>query len=274
MNESVLQQALDDACKGSGLIFQPIVQNQILYLYINRPSGMAIEYEAIPARIYTIIASLELPDIKGIWLYCRILGETQPEWDHFLGFSSVSVQDPDIAEPKIAEQEEVIESFQVVLKDAELLIANSQDHLDTSATVTAVSTFVAPSTDNSWKGNIYDQGSEETKPTLFLKQYCFTRNRALLTSEVIPPSRAVAQLLCDFHGLAEIDKKGILPCLEDFFRSSPTAGMDQCSDDAATWFETLAQMPGHDLRKAAIWLSRYCYDPKNTFMTLQAILVH
>jgi hypothetical protein len=237
MNESVLQQALDSACQGSGLIFQPMVQGQILYLYINRPSGMAIEYEALSKRIHAIIISLKLSDLRGLWLYSRVLGEIQPEWDRYLEFSTVPTQ-----------------SF------------------DTLPTVTTASTSITSVMQKGEKVDLSNRVSEGTEPAILLKQYCFTRNRALLTTEVLPPSAEVLQLITDFHKLLEPDKKVILPCLEDFFRSSPVSGMDQCSDDAKTWFETLAQMPAHDLRKAAIWLSRYCYDPKLTLTALQAML--
>jgi hypothetical protein len=275
MNESILQQALAQACPGSGFIFQPIFQDHILYLYMNRPAEMTVEYEALAERLHAIVTSFEFPDLQGLWLYCRILGETQPEWDRFLSMASIpeqeSTQSVDEVDQDLSESPA---SFRGQVEEVTPEIS-TDDGLGTTPTVTEASLL-------DMAGGF--TGQEKVQPRidsipladvesdLILKQYCFTRNRALLTSEVLPPAPAVAQLILDFHALSAADKKVILPCLEQFFRASSPEAVEQFLDAAGTWFATLAQMSGQDSRKAAIWLSRYCYDPKTTLSALQAVL--
>jgi hypothetical protein len=275
MNESILQQALAQACPGSGLIFQPIFQDYTLYLYVNRPAEMMVEYEALAERIHAVVISLELPELKGVWLYCRVLGETQPEWDRFLLMVSIPEQESpqnvdDIDQDLSKSSASFYEHFEEVTPET-----STGDGLETTPTVTEASLLdlegVSAVQENE-QSRIDSIPLADVEPELILKQYCFTRNRALLTSEVLPPAPAVAQLILDFHSLSAADKKVILPCLEQLFRASSPEAVEQFSDTARTWFATLEQLSGQDSRKAAIWLSRYCYDPKTTLSTLQTVL--
>lgn len=272
MNESILQQALAQACPGSELIFQPIFQDDILYLYLNRPAEMAVEYEALAERIHALVISLEFPELQGLWLYCRILGETQPEWDRFFQIASIaepeSPQSIDDIEQDLEAADESFHRFFVEVTPE----ISSDAGLETNPTVTEASILDLSAAQEEEQPKLDDHPLPGFHPELILKQYCFTRNRALLTSEVLPPAAAVAQLILDFHALSAVDKKVLLPCLEQFFRASSPEAVDQCSDVARAWFTTLEQMSSQDSRKAAIWLSRYCYDSKSTLSALQAVL--
>jgi hypothetical protein len=272
MNESILQQALAQACPGSGLIFQPIFQDDILYLYLNRPVEIVVEYEALAKRIHALVISLEFPKLEGLWLYCRILGKTQPEWERFLQIAPD--QEPESL-PSIDDIEQDLEaadasfhgSFPEVTPEV-----SGHEGLETNPTITEASVLDLVGVSLQGNEQLDNAPLADADLNLILKQYCFTRNRALLTSEVLPPAPAVAQLILDFHTLSAADKKVLLPCLEQFFRASSPEAVDQCSDAARAWFETLEQLSGQDSRKTAIWLSRYCHDPKSALSALQAVL--
>lgn len=275
MNESILQQALSQACSGSGLVFQPIFQNHTLYLYMNRPAEMMVEYEALAERIHAVVISLEFSELQGLWLYCRVLGETQPEWDRFLPMAPIAEQESTHSIDEVDQDlSESSASFYEQFKEVTPEISTDEG-FGTTPTVTEASLLdlagVSAGPENELP-RIDSIPPTDIEPDFILKQYCFTRNRALLTSEVLPPAPAVAQLILDFHALSAADKKVILPCLEQLFRASSPEAVEQFSDTAGTWFALLEQLSGQDSRKAAIWLSRYCYDPKTTLSALQAVL--
>jgi hypothetical protein len=275
MNESILQQALAQACPGSGLIFQPIFQDYILHLYLNRPVEIVVEYEALAERIHALVISLEFPELEGLWLYCRILGATQPEWDRFLSMAPIAEQKSTHSIDEVGQDlSESSASLHEQFEEVTLEISTDEG-LETTPTVTEASLLdlegVSAVQENEQPG-IDNILLADVEPDLILKQYCFTRNRALLTSEVLPPAPVVAQLILDFHALSAADKKVILPCLEQLFRASSPVAVEQFSDAARTWFITLEQLSGQDSRKAAIWLSRYCYDSKTTLSAVQSVL--
>jgi uncharacterized membrane protein YvlD (DUF360 family) len=105
-----------------------------------------------------------------------------------------------------------------------------------------------------------------------ISKYCFTRNKSLLTSELLPPSPKLAELLTFFHALPDGDKQPILTVLENFFRTFEPPAIESFHAEIQDWLEKLTQFDESDARKAGIWLSRYCFDSEKTMSEVQAVL--
>lgn len=97
-----------------------------------------------------------------------------------------------------------------------------------------------------------------------LSDYCFIRNRMLLTADIVPPSKAVAKQINGFHGFSMAEKQRMMPQLELFFKGAPTFSAEGLNEAQRVWFQEMDALTGDDTRKAPIWLSRYCADVGTT----------
>lgn len=110
---------------------------------------------------------------------------------------------------------------------------------------------------------------------LDLSQYCFITNRLLLSGDLIPPSKDMAEKLWFFHELSNSEKEQILPIIEEVFRQPEFTydeNIENIGESLQTWLQQLIQLDSQKKRKMAIWLSRYCYDPQTIISTLTKIL--
>jgi hypothetical protein len=105
-----------------------------------------------------------------------------------------------------------------------------------------------------------------------LSQYCFTRNQALLTSEILPPTEKIARLVQSFHGLSRVDKLSALPHVEHFFRASSLPALDDVNVETQAWLHQLTQIDAANLRKTSIWMSRYCLNPEAAMNQVTVVL--
>jgi hypothetical protein len=142
--------------------------------------------------------------------------------------------------------------------DWEIAIALSSTEAETSETPPKdVSTVVPP---NYLESENLEIDSEISKSDL--SHYCFTRNQALLTSEILPPNEKIARLVHSFHGLSFLDKLSALPHVDSFFRTASLPPLDDLNVETQTWLYQLEQIDSANLRKTAIWMSRYCLNPE------------
>lgn len=84
MNEEQILNAIAEVGKDKSLRFQVIIQNSTLHIYINRPTPIELDYHQLKQKIYTTIVELYSTEFSHIWLYCRILGEIEPDWQSVL----------------------------------------------------------------------------------------------------------------------------------------------------------------------------------------------
>ena len=82
MSEEQIIQAIASVCGDSTIHFQIIVQDDILHVYINRQTEL--DYQLITQQIYAAVASIKSLTFRGIYLYSRFLGETEPDWQRYL----------------------------------------------------------------------------------------------------------------------------------------------------------------------------------------------
>jgi hypothetical protein len=84
MNEQQILNAIADACQDESLRFQVIIQDSTLHIYINRPTVAQLNYQQLKQKIYTAVITLYSTKFSNIWLYCRVLGIIEPDWQSVL----------------------------------------------------------------------------------------------------------------------------------------------------------------------------------------------
>jgi hypothetical protein len=247
MNDTDILYALDQACQGLNLIFQVVRETETLYIYINRPAEQAIQHEILSGTIQGAIATLELPHLKNLCLYSRALGTTDPDWETLIPLISTEVN--------ATEANAIEPPFQKVTQETVAKESIKHSHEAFAASSERLEIEINPNIENT-----------------DFSQYCFTRNRALLTSDILPPTESIARLLQGFDVLLSSQKQEVLPLLDSCFRGNSFPSVDDLDSEAQAWLHQLAQMNPTDLRKTAIWISRYCLNPEVTMGQVTAIL--
>jgi len=82
MSEEQIIQAIANVCRDNTIHFQIIVQDNTLHVYINRQTDL--DYQLITQQIYAAVASIKSLSFQGIYLYSRLLGEIEPDWQTYL----------------------------------------------------------------------------------------------------------------------------------------------------------------------------------------------
>ncbi|MEN9234299.1 MAG: hypothetical protein Q6J74_09425, partial [Gloeomargarita sp. DG02_1_bins_92] len=113
--------------------------------------------------------------------------------------------------------------------------------------------------------------AEPEVPVFNLANYCFTRNKALLTSALPSPALAIAELLRDFDHFADSEKQLILEQLSTFFRNPDGVNTQDWTEPMRAWLGRARKLSDEQTRSLAIWLSRYCAHPDKTLETVQEV---
>jgi hypothetical protein len=252
MDEAVILQSLEQACPGLDLYFQIIVQPDTLYIYINRQAGEKLNYKALTLNLKRAIAALELPDVQWMILFSRVLGATDPDWQS----DALSITEPEISDETLSDDPTVTAShteLDDVLPDHPST-ETIEEGAEPSPTVSiAPSQSIEPDDLNS---------PEDHQQADDISQYCFIQNKALVTSDVLPPEANITALVEALHQLSDPEKLSILPRLEPFFKTQQLESAVQDSEAIAEFCEKLRSLKGFELRKASIWISRYCHNPQ------------
>ena len=82
MSEEQIIQAIANVCRDNTIHFQIIVQDNTLHVYINRQTDL--DYQLITQQIYAAVASIKSLSFQDIYLYSRLLGEIEPDWQTYL----------------------------------------------------------------------------------------------------------------------------------------------------------------------------------------------
>lgn len=254
MDEAVIIQALEQACPGLDLYFQIVVQQDILYVYINRPVAEKLNYTALTQNLRQAIAALALPEIESFMLFSRVLGATDPDWQS----PTLSITESELPAEILSEDCEP-----AVAANVEVSAALPEDNIaETIPEVSQLSPTESIDTSQAIESVPAPHSPEDNQGTNDISQYCFIQNKALVTSDVLPPEANIAALLAAFHHLIDTEKFAVLPRLEPFFKTQQLEGSAQDSAAIADFCEQLRSLKGFELRKASIWLSRYCHDPQ------------
>ena len=110
--------------------------------------------------------------------------------------------------------------------------------------------------------------------TINFSEYCFIRNPRLLNSNLVAPKLNIAHLVSFFHDCSQENKKLLLPLLNQHFKlqkAIPENDKEQFSPAIQQWLQRIKALSPEQTRKAAIWFSRYCFNPETTISEIQIV---
>ena len=271
MSEEQILEAIENSCQDNSLIFQIIILNAELHIYINRETEKYINYEELKNKIVSAISSLNL-NLEQIYLYSRKLGETEPDWQATIEYKNNDA-DKNLSLVNTKTQSKArdytsnynnLDSLQLQKnKTIEKLKNIKSEHKSSEKQQTA---------------NINNLGSlnelqSSNQKQLDLASYCFIRNKLLLTSDLVTPKENIARLIKSFHLFNLSIKENQLPILANYFSKSHNPDLTNLSHEEKIWWDEILNLSSEEYRKIAIWLSRYCFNPEETYSSIEAVLI-
>jgi hypothetical protein len=274
MTEEQILNAIANACEDNTLRFQIIIHDKILHVYINRPTQVELDYQELKSKIYGILTKTFPLEFSQIWLYCRVLGEIEADWQAVLeieinlDFAQMSammqaitgaVEATNLIVDKIEQELENPESFaSYPLWDFEELPTTTGDN-------------------GSEFGSDFDlellESIEHVALELDLHKYCFISNQRLLYAVLNAPQENIARLVDTFDRFEQSIKRSQLPALEIFFHQSINPNLESLEPEVQSWWIKLTALDSDRQRQLAIWLSRYCLHPEQTISTISKVFV-
>ncbi len=110
--------------------------------------------------------------------------------------------------------------------------------------------------------------AKAAEPSLDLSEHCFIRNPSLLSANLTPPAKVVAQTMLSFAALPNAQKLAVLPHIAPLLRKPAPVDDPALTSETQAWITDVLAIEGDDIRKLSIWLSRYCADPTATVAQL------
>ena len=261
MSESQILNAIAEACKDDTLHFQIIIQENTLHIYINRETPAHLNYQKLEQEIVSAISGLNLPDVAKIWLYCRVLGEVEPDWQNVLTIEAEVALEEDL-ESIVEEIATAVDATNSTVKKIEYELERAESFAEDKLEKTTLD-------DN--RELDATTSKTEAESELNLGEYCFIRNRRLLNAELVAPRENIARLIDTFAQFNESIKRSQLPILEAYFQESKNPGLGDCDSKVRAWWTEIEQLDSDGKRKMAIWLSRYCLNTEQTTSTIEKV---
>ena len=263
MSEEQIINAIANACEDDTLCFQVIIDDSTLHIYINRQDFAEPNYQQLKEKIYTAAIDLFPLEFERIWLYCRVLGQIEPDWQSVLEVDAVSLTSDRIAP--------AIESITTAVKATNSIVEKIERELNTTESFAEDLYWEIddlPTTANDSES----QTELELVPTLDLNKYCFIRNKRLLYAVLPAPDNGIARLIDTFDWFDSSIKRSQLPILEIYFERSIAIDVDSFTLEVQTWWAKIEQLDSENKRMLAIWLSRYCLNSEQTLITIKEVL--
>ena len=265
MSEEQIINAIADACRDDTLYFQVVINDSTLHIYINRPDRTEPDYQQLKEKIYTTVVELFPLEFERIWLYCRVLGELEPDWQSVLEVDAVSLTGDRIAP--------TIESIATAVKATNSLVKKIERELNTTESFAEDSFWEIDDLPSTAEDNNESETELElVDPTLDLSKYCFIRNKRLLYAVLPAPDYSIARLIDTFDWFDPLIQRSQLPILEAYFEQSLLLSVDSFNLEVQTWWMKIEQLDSDSKRMLAIWLSRYCLNPEQTLITVKEVL--
>ena len=280
-SEKLILNAIANVCKDERLRFQIIIRDSILHIYINRPSETTVDYHQLKHQIYEAIASLSSVKFSKIWLYCRILGEIEPDWQ--------SVLDIEASNLAADEMVSMVQTISTALEATNSIVDRIEQELaiPESFTEDPEVDFEDLPTTASDEQEVWNLSESELSELLEdsvvelnqeaeiisdLSEYCFIRNRRLLYAVLDPPWSKVAHLVNTFDQFEESIKRSQLPLLEAYFEESINPDIYDFAPETKAWWTRIQELDLDNRHKLAIWLSRYCLNSEQTRSTIREVI--
>ena len=265
MSEEQIINAIADACGDDTLCFQVIIEDSTLHIYINRPDFVELNYQQLKKKIYTVALDLYPLEFKNIWLYCRVLGEIEPDWQSVLEVDAVSLTSERIVP--------AIDSIATAVKATNSIVKKIDRELNTIESFAEDSFWEIDDLPSTAEDNSESKTKLEiTDPTLDLSKYCFIRNKRLLYAVLAGPDNSIARLIDKFDWFDSSIQRSQLPILETYFEQSILLNVDSFDLEVQTWWAKIEQLDSQSKRMLAIWLSRYCLNPEQTLITIKEVI--
>ena len=260
MTEAEILNAIADACKDDTLRFQIIIQENSLHVYINRPTQESLDYQQLKQRIYSTIRELSIAEFKQIWLYCRVLGETEPDWQSVLEIETSSctveqmtsmvdaitssVDAANSIVSKIERELKISESFQedpqIDFEDLPTTAGEEEELFNLSeAELSELFEDSVQEIDRQLDPEFSQEGLSGEEIASDLIKYCFIRNRRLLYAVLDPPWSNIARLIYIFSRFEPEIQRSQLPVLEAYFEESTFPNLDNFEPKVQQWWHEI-----------------------------------
>ncbi|ELS02034.1 hypothetical protein Xen7305DRAFT_00017440 [Xenococcus sp. PCC 7305] len=118
MDPELIAQVLDEACQYDSLNFQIMVQESVLHIYINRELDIELDYDLLVNNITDALITINV-SWEGFWLYSRVMGEIDPDWQTYIELQADVSNNP--GDPWIEKTEDLIKEAKESLKDLKYL---------------------------------------------------------------------------------------------------------------------------------------------------------
>ena len=308
MDQELIVKALKKACGNKSFKFQVIIQNDKLYIYANHRANYQPNYELLQKNVATTIASLDLNNLDSVWLYCRPLGQIEPNWqalvelhnhanqedsdtfgitedlesdidfDHLKEFITDNNTEDNIIENNDFEEDELdlpdFEDFPEADSTGDTGLLQETGLIHGTPLKEEEINFNTFSTDFI-KAETIESGAEDVNENSLndnsFAEYCFVTNKKLLTSDIIPPGKEIIRLVKFFHHLSENNQHKLLPILDRYFLHAETPNLETMAIAIHKWFKQIGELNFDDHHLFAIWLSRYCFAPNTTLEEFKTI---
>ena len=270
MTEEQILKAIADACEDDTLRFQIIIQDGVLYIYINRPADVELDYQTLETKIQTAISRTKADRFQEIALYSRVLGEIEPDWQSLPATEITKIDSGRISAMMEAITDAVEATNSIVNRiEQELSVPES---LASQAFDNAEELPTTADDKNSQFDTETIKSIDGAVWKLSLKQYCFIRNQRLLYAVLAPPKENIAQLIDIFHLFGEPIQRSQMSILEQYLEQSIVPNSDDFEPEVQSWWTAIIMLDSDQKRQFSIWLSRYCIHPEQTERTIQEVL--
>ncbi|MGK7906678.1 MAG: hypothetical protein AB4040_05535 [Synechococcus sp.] len=249
VDAQTLAQTLERQFQAEGIRFQVAKQERFWYVCANRLADRPLDFIQTGDRVRRTLIELGLENDEAFWFYSRVAGQKKPERKHLIQFA---------------------ENFAVRQRQNNISTVGTISSMGANASrTTSTSSTSAPTAPHGTKPNLGippTAGSSVSHQPTDLSQFCFVRNQLLLKTQLFPPSNEVARLIQCFHELPNSEQLQAAKSLALIFKGQ------QILTKSPPWMLELERLSDPDLRIAALWFSRYCMQPVETYSQLEAIL--
>lgn len=262
MSAVEIDELLESDLAGYNLVVQVTQQDECLLVMLNRPADSDLDYPALTETITARIRMLELAGIHNLLLCSRVLGEYDADWQAELSLLAPPQElIPDAIDREDTSSEPPLDIISIQLEtDAG---STSEPPLQSAAT--------PPIPEANSEVAVVSTDVTAIPPSKF-SHYCFTRNKTLVTRKILPPDPKLAEIVQFFHALPDCSQEAVLPILDRFFHSPEPVSTEQLDSEIQQWFEQLQQLKESEVRTAAIWFSRYCFNPEKTMAEVMEVI--
>jgi hypothetical protein len=270
MTEAEISNAIANACEDDTLRFQIIIENEILHVYINRPTQIELDYQTLKSKIYGVVTQTFPLEFLEIWLYCRVLGEIEADWQAVLEIE-INLDS--------AQMSAMMQAITSAVEATNSIVEKIERELETPESFAAYPLWdfeELPTTanENSSECDLeLLESIDNVALELDLNQYCFISNQRLLYTILTAPQENIARLVNTFDLFERPIKRSQLPALVIYFSQSITPDLNTLEFEIQSWWREIVALNTEQQRQLAIWLSRYCLHPEQTISTISKVFM-